>query len=68
MSIDRNFNRLVGAKVKDKLGHIFYSVAKLGLLMKAKKAGLLEKEAWQKNENLTNPMKAIEAFLWKEIK
>ena len=47
---------------------IFYMIANFGLHMKAQKVGLLNKEDWQKKENLTHLIKSIEAFLWKEIR
>ena len=48
--------------------HVFYSLAKFGLHIKAEKSGLLEQEEWQKKENIDQLIKVIEAFLWKEIR
>ena len=43
-------------------------VANLGLLKKAQKEGLFDKETWQTKETLTQQITSIESFLWKEIK
>ncbi len=48
--------------------NIFYAIACLGLHMKAKNEGLLEKQTWQNKADIERNMKAIEEFLWNEIR
>ena len=47
--------------------HVFYSLAKCGLHIKAEQLGLLDQEAWQKRENIEQLIETLEAYLWKEI-
>ena len=46
----------------------FYAVASLGLHMKARNAGLFDKQAWQKKEEIGRNIRSLEAFLWKEVR